>query len=125
MGQLKSNVGSFTPDNLVSGIDVPVQVKAVTLKAGQGVLKRGTVLGVITTGGLAIAVNSGNTDGSQTADSILLQDVDTTAENVVAEAYISGQFNRQALIFGGSDTAAKHETKLRELGIFLKDNIAY
>lgn len=125
MAQLKSKVGSFTPDNLVSGIDVPVQVKAVTLKAGQGVLKRGTVLGIITTGGLAVTVNSANTDGSQTADSILLQDVDTTAENVVTEAYISGQFNRQALIFGGTDTAAKYETKLRELGIFLKDNIAY
>jgi len=125
MGKLNSITGTFTPDNLIAGIDVPQQVKAVTLKSGQGVLKRGTVLGVITAGGLAVKVNSANTDGSETADCILINDVDTTAENVVAEAYISGQFNRKALIFGGLDTAAKHETTLRERGIFLSDNLTY
>ncbi|QQE75713.1 head decoration protein [Brevibacillus composti] len=123
--QLNTNTGNFTPDNLIAGIDVPQQVKAVTLKSGQGVVARGTVLGIVTADGLAVKVNSANADGSQTADCILVNDVDTTAGNVVAEAYISGQFNRKALIFGGSDTAAQHETTLRERGIFLSDNISY
>lgn len=69
-------------------------------------------------------VNSANTDGSQDADCILADDVDTTA-SVVAVAYTSGHFNRKALVFGGTDTADMHEAKLRELGIFLSDNVSY
>lgn len=122
---LYSNLDTYTPDNLIAGNDVPLLVKAVTLQANQGVVKRGTVLGIITASGLAIPVNNANTDGSQTANCILCDDVDTTGGNVVAEAYISGHFNRKALIFGGDDTAADHEAKLRELGIFLSDNIPY
>lgn len=129
MVQLYSNLGTFTPDNLIAGNDVPLLVKGVTLKAGQGVLKRGTVLGIITATGLAVPVDSTQTDGSQTAFGILADDIDTgdatATENVVAAAYVSGHFNRRALIFGGTDTADKHETRLRELGIFLSDNIPY
>ena len=68
-------------------------------------------------------VNSTNVDGSQEADCILADDVDTTEESVVAVAYTSGHFNRKALIFGGTDTADMHEAKLRELGIFLSDKV--
>lgn len=121
-----SNLDTYTPDNLIAGNDVPVLTKAVKLQANQGVLKRGTVLGIITATGLAVPVNSANTDGSQNADCILAVDVDTTGgSNVVAEAYRSGHFNRQALIFGGDDTATDHEERLRELGIYLSDNISY
>ncbi|MBE3586562.1 MAG: head decoration protein [Thermoanaerobacter sp.] len=120
---------SVTYDNLIAGTSIPLEIKSVTLKAGQGVIKRGTVLGIITASGLAVPVNSANTDGSQSADCILTDDVDTgdagATTNVVATAYSSGLFNRKALIFGGTDTAANHETRLRELGIFLKDNIPY
>jgi len=70
-------------------------------------------------------VNSANVDGSQEADCILVADIDTTDGDIVAEAYRSGHFNRKALIFGGGDTAANHEEKLRELGIHLSDNIPY
>ncbi len=125
MVQLYSTIDVFVPDNLIAGNEVPLLVKAVTLQAGQGVLKRGTVLGIITATGLAVPVNNANTDGSQIADCILADDVDTTGGNVVAEAYISGYFNRKALIFGGDDTASDHEARLRELGIFLSDNIPY
>jgi len=69
-------------------------------------------------------VNSANVDGSQDADCILADDVDT-ATSVVAVAYTSGHFNRKALVFGGADTADMHEAKLRELGIFLSDNVSY
>ncbi|MFY0545461.1 head decoration protein [Brevibacillus sp. H7] len=116
---------SVSYDNLFSMPSVDIQIKSVTLKSGQGVLKRGTVLGIITASGLAVKVDSGQTDGSQTSNCILTDDVDTTSGNVVATAYSAGTFNRSALIFGGTDTAAIHETRLRELGIFLKDNIPY
>ncbi len=125
MAKLNSVLDTFEPDNLIAGTEVPQLVKAITLKGAQGVVKRGTVLGIITATGLAVAVNNTNTDGSQTANCILVKDVDATAGNVVAEAYVSGLFNRQTLIFGGDDTAADHEATLRQLGIFLSDNIAY
>ena len=124
MTELVQNLDSFIPDNLIVDGSVPILTKAVKLGAGQGILKRGTVLGKITTGGEYVIVNSTNTDGSQDADCILADDVDTT-ESVVAVAYTSGHFNRKALVFGGSDTADTHEARLRELGIFLSDNVSY
>lgn len=117
---------SVSYDNLfgkMPGVDV--QLKSVTLKSGQGIVKRGTVLGIITTGSLAVLVDSTKADGSQTADCILTDDIDTTAGNVVITAYAAGTFNRKALIFGGTDTAALHEKTLRQNGIYLNDNIAY
>jgi len=84
---------------------------------------------VIAGSGLAVLVNSVNKDGSNLADSVLSDDVDTGAAgattNITYAAYIQGHFNRKALIFGGADTAAVHEDRLRDVGIVLKDNIAY
>jgi len=218
MTKLVQNLDSFIPDNLIVDGSVPILTKAVKLGAGQGALKRGTVLGKITkavgeivgpdtakgtigtvvlgkaaklgtytltcitatdtgesvpavfkvvdpdgirlddaiagvayvgpinftitegTSGFALddefsisvvagdgqykVVNSANADGSQDADCILADDVNTTT-SIVAVAYTSGHFNRKALVFGGTDTADMHEAKLRELGIFLSDNVPY
>lgn len=121
----EKEIGSVNYDNLFAGTNVPVLIKSVTLKSGQGVLKRGTVLGIVTNTGLAVPVDSSNTDGSEKADCILTDNIDTGNEDIVITAYSSGLFNRNALIFGGTDKAEKHETRLRELGIFLKDNIPY
>ncbi|WP_438449416.1 head decoration protein [Gorillibacterium sp. sgz5001074] len=118
-------VDSVSFDRLIAGLEQPILLKSVTVKSGQGVLKRGTVVGIITATGKAVTVNSASADGSQAADSILTDDVDTTAGDVVTTAYSSGLFNRLALTFGGSDTAAGHEATLRTKGIFLKDNIKY
>lgn len=215
--QMYKTLGEHTPDNLIAGHEVPVLVKGVTLVGGQGVVKRGTVLGLITkaignpvagvnTGngtvtGVSLAsksklgtytlecitaaanggtfklvdpdgvnldeksqvgaaylgpinftindgatdfavgdkftivvsegsvkgktVNSTNVDGSQVADCILTDEVDTTSGDVVITGYITGSFNRQALVLGGTDTADDHEERLRDLGIFLKENQAY
>ncbi|MGG3504764.1 head decoration protein [Paenibacillus lautus] len=119
------NFGHSSTDNLFYDTTHPTDVKSVVLKAGQGILLRGTVVGIGTADTLAVKVNSTATDGTELADSILTDTVDTGAvgatENVVTTAYSSGSFNRLALIFGGTDTADKHETRLRSLGIFMKD----
>lgn len=84
--------------------------------------------------GLAKIVVAANSDSSQYADCILCDTVDTgTGAAVPAEAYESGSFNRQALVFGSTDTYAtvvagnglSHEQNLRGLGIYLSDKIAY
>lgn len=122
---LNQNLDTYTPDNLFASNDVPVLTKAITLAGAQGVVKRGTVLGIVTATGLAVPVDDAQADGSQNPDCILVEDVDTTDGDIVAVAYKTGHFNRQALIFGGDDTAADHEAALRDLGIHLSDNISY
>jgi len=115
-------IGEIGYDNLFAGTTVPVNQKSVQLKAGQGVLLRGTVLAIETATGLAVKVDSTKTGGIESADCILTDDVDTTTA-VANTAYSSGLFNRKALIFGGTDTAAKHEKTLRTLGIYLTENL--
>lgn len=123
MSNLYQEVGTAPADNLVNDQVVSVTEKSVKIKKSATTLKRGTVVGIITATGYAVPVDSTKTDGSQLADCILAQDVDSSAADVFAVAYAKGQFNRKALIFGGTDTAANHEATLRDLGIYLKDNI--
>ena len=123
MRQLYNKVGEIKPDNLFNDINVSVSEKSVKIKKSAIPLKRGTVLGVITATGFAIPVDSTKTDGSQLANCILADDVDASAADMVAVAYTKGQFNRKALIFVGEETVDKHEAQLREVGIYLKDNI--
>jgi hypothetical protein len=215
------NVGSTTPDKLFADVLHPVDIKSVTLKSGQGIIARGTVLGitdqslvlgaitpgganvgngtvsaaslgtgaklgtytltcitaasnggtfsvagpggsslpnatvgtaytgqinftigdgatdwavndVITvsvqnnaSGGKAVPVDKSKSDGSEDADCVLTDTVDTTDGDVVMTAYKTGSFNRKALIFGGTDNADNHELRLRELGIYIKDVMDY
>jgi hypothetical protein len=129
MNKLNETLDQFTPDNLLAGHEVPVVVKGVTLAKGQGVLKRGTVVANITASGLAKPVDRTKADGTQIPVGILTDTVDTGDGTALTDykttAYVSGLFNGKALIFGGTDTVANHETKLRELGIYLKDNQSY
>lgn len=124
MSNLYNEIGSITPDNLVIGTNVPVLLKGITLAAGQGILMRGCVIGVITADGKGKLAAKASADGSEKAKFILADDVDTTAD-VVAQVYESGEFNRKALVFAAGNTAADHEDTLRTYGIFLNDSIAY
>lgn len=121
MSDLYENLGSFVPDSLFAGNKVPVATEGITLAKSQGIVKRGTVIGLITASGLAKAADSTKTDGTQTPYAILADDLDTTGTvDVKATAYISGYFNKDALTFGGTDTVATHKVALRTLGIYLK-----
>lgn len=124
--QLYSALGEYTPDNLIAGHEVPVIVKGITLAKNQGILTRGTVLGIITASSLAKPVDSSKTDGTETPYCILTDTIDTNGDaDAKTTGYTSGLFNSKALVFGGADTVDKHELKLRELGIFIKENIEY
>lgn len=123
MEKLVQKADEFNYDELIYDTKMPITTKGITLSIGQGVLVRGTVLG-ITDAGEAVAVDSTAVDGSQAADCILTDDIDTdVAEPIVWTAYASGRFNRKVLVFGGTDTAEDHEKTLRELGIYLKDKM--
>ncbi|MFC4403312.1 head decoration protein [Gracilibacillus xinjiangensis] len=110
-------LGTFEYDNLFAG-DAQIVREAVTVKSGEN-LKRGTVIAKVS--GEVVAVNSGAVEGT-TPYGILADDVNATEASIPAVAYLTGEFNEAALSFGGEDTADSHRAKLREIGIFLKNN---
>jgi len=123
MNLVNNNFGTSSVDNLISDSKHPIDVRSIVIASGQGKLTRGTVIGIITASGKGAKVDSSKSDGTQTANCILTDDIDATSADVTTTAYITGTFNPDELVFGGTDTAATHATKLRELGIFLKDMI--
>ncbi len=119
--QLANTIGTYEYDDLVAGGTMQVVTEPVKLKSGASYV-RGTVLGKVTATGEATIVNSAASDGSQTPYGILADDVDSTGESKPAVAYLTGEFNEDALVFGGTDNAATHKRALRNIGIFLKTN---
>lgn len=126
MAELVNKVFTSEVDSLVAGA-IPAIIKGgVTIVSGAGKLARGTVLGRITASGKFTKCDSTATDGSQIANCILYEDVDATSADVNAEVYKAGMYNRDALIWGGTDTYATgaHEDELRTRDIYLTSIIA-
>ncbi len=111
-------------DNLFAGWVQPVNSDSMVIASGQGVLVRGTVLGKLTASGNGAIVDSSLTDGSETVYAVLAEDVDATSEDVEAPVYLTGEFNENELVFGGSDDADTHRTQSRNIGIFFKDVVS-
>jgi len=104
------------PDNLMAGNHPPVEL-SVTVQSGAGVLKRGQILGKLTSGGEYKVYTEGASDGSGVARSVLTRDIDATDAAVKCRAYFHGEFNEKALI--GLTPAAKDQ--LIEFGIYVKE----
>ena len=112
MAQYNEVIGEFTPDKLIANFNFPILTQGIPLAAGQGVLKRGSV---IDDGGNLINANDANPFG------ILCDDVDTT-EATVAEVYVSGCFNKGALIVGdGYELNTANAVMLRATGIYVEN----
>lgn len=123
MAELVQNVSSQNFDGLIGGTYPHLLTAGVTIVAGAGALKRGTVLGKVSASGKYTTADSSKTDGSQTGCAILINDVDASGkDDVVTEAYVAGMFNADKLIFGSSDTRAKQEDNLVLHNIYLTAN---
>jgi hypothetical protein len=107
-------------DNLF-GSAYPQHFDARTIASGQ-VLKRGTVLGLLTAGGEAKPCDTALVDGTENFDSVLTADVDTTTAAKVAPVADAGSFQVQALIFGGVTTAADVKVAARALNCYFEDS---
>jgi hypothetical protein len=83
------------PDNLIATNAHTATVQTVTVKAGEGDLKRGTVLARNSSDKFVVACTAQTGD----AEVILAQDADATGgSDVIAEVYNSGDFFENALI---------------------------
>lgn len=109
--------GTYTPDKLIAGNAHLLVGRKVTIVSGQANLKRGSVLGKITTGGKYALSLSAADDGSQTPDLILAEDCDATSGDKEALAYARGDFNANALTLGTAHTVASITEGLRAKGI--------
>ena len=125
MAELVSTMTGVTYDELIGGTAITPMTANVTVAklATDTVLKRGTLLGVVTTSGKYAIVDSTVSTGEQVASVVLARDVVVgTAGDVVATVYTRGLFNRSKLIVKQSaDNATKHEAELRGVGIYLTD----
>ncbi|HBC1012505.1 TPA: head decoration protein [Escherichia coli] len=110
----------YSPDQLIAG---PLQLitKTVTLTGGE-ILKRGTVLGRITSGGIYTICKRGSdvTDGSDVPVAVLMDDVDTSGGDAQGGVYLMGEFNAGRVIFDESWTVEELTTELEKEKIFLR-----
>lgn len=121
MENMVKDKGSYIPRQIIASTEIGAIPKGVKLKKGQGELLAGTVLGVITSTGLSVPVDSSARDGSENPSTVLTDTVNTDkAEDPIHTGYVSGVFKADMLVFGGSDTLVNHEVALKKLGIYVK-----
>ena len=124
--QLYRKTGESTPDKLIADVSIPVTAIGIRVAKGEGVLKRGTLLGIAADGThkrTDTEEGAGTGDGDSAAigaDCILTDDVDATDREVVTTGYVTGRFNSAAVIVPEGKTVSAHEATLRQLGIFLR-----
>lgn len=114
---------NFNPDKLIAGLTQQVTWSG-TLISGQN-LKRGAVVGKITTGGKLTLSLSASSDGSQTPYGVLLDDYDASAGDLANVGIIvKGEVNENALILGAGHTLVSIREGLRDQGLYLVPAIA-
>lgn len=118
---------SIPHDNLIAGMVQPIVTQSIIINQAAGALfSRGTVLARtgFTADGTWICtiVNSAAVPALEKVPVAVLADVEVDATTVLqrATAYTSGEFNRNALKFGGTDTIATHEAALNNAKLYTK-----
>lgn len=145
--KLNGKIAEFDKDGLIASAIPQAEVFTVTLAAGEGTLKRGTVLALGSDGAYSVLGASTESQGNEgeskqegnadtedaaasataTANCILADDVELdAAAETNAVAYRTGHFTTQKLIVadGYTLTAADKEA-LRDVGILLSDVMEY
>lgn len=121
--RLDENLGAVGFDNLINGTCPPAEAASRKVKAGQGVLKRGSVLAASGEGYELLKEALTETD----APVVLADDIDTGAtegEAVIATAYRSGHFNTNSLIVAdGYEITTADKDVLRAYGILVSDAV--
>lgn len=108
-------VERYTPDNLIADNNHDLATGTVTVKSGEGKLKRGSVLMRDANNKFVLAGTSAGT-----AEVILAEDIDATSADTVANVYVSGDFRTDALIVGTGYTLSEADkVNLKNAGIYL------
>ena len=115
-------IGEFTPDSLIASQEFPILKEGIGLKAGQGLLRRGSLI--------LKAEGAGYMAGAAQASAgkvfgILADDADTggdaSASNIPAVVYLTGVFDRDAVLVSGEGAAAgDYEDEMKGVGLYLR-----
>lgn len=112
MALYTEKIGELTQDNLIANLNVKQVVQSISIPSGA--LKRGTIVD---------ATGKAMTTGL-IPHGILCDDVDASAGAVVAEVYVAGCFNKNALITAGGYALTAEDIKaLRDGGIFIENAV--
>lgn len=117
---ISTNFGSVDNQSFFAGTEVVALTTTITLLTGQGILKKGSLLGKVSASGKYKLVDAANSDGSQVASLVLAEDVDTSSADINAVAYKSGVFRYGALQVAAGDTVDAHKDELRDVNIYYK-----
>ena len=122
MANYFENLGACMPDNLIVGNTIPIHTASATIAAASGKLVRGAVLTTGADGKLKL-ISAESVGATELPFGILCDDVDATSE-VVAEVYVSGQFNASALVTKDDYKMTAADVKaLRDGGIYIENAI--
>ncbi len=129
-------IGEYRPDSLIAGNQFPILTDGIGLKAGQGVLRRGSLImkGTDKAGyiaGSTVTATTGEGESAVTSDmemkvhGILTDDFDTgtddSSDNIPATVYLTGEYNREAVIVAGKDNpVGNYEDDMKKTGIYLR-----
>jgi len=115
------------PDKLIIDSKHPLDVKTVKIKTNQGIVKRGTILSLVSPTNEYVVYGSTLQEGETSkANCVVSDEVDTTSTgtDVVVTVYISGNLNRNELIVKeGATLSAASIEELRASGIFVTSSI--
>lgn len=114
---------SYTELPLVTG-GFPTYAEPETVKSGEGVLPKGTVMGRITATGKWVKSLKASNDGSEVARGILPEQVDATAADVKAPVYKAGTFNPAALTFGAGHDESTVKADFEGTPMFVRRPVA-
>ncbi len=127
-------IGELKPDSLIASADFPFLKEGIGLKAGQGILKRGSLIikaedaGYIA--GTTHITGSGEEENTEEIAGkifgILTDDTDTgmddSKDNIPAVCYQTGIFNRNAVLVAGENaTVDEYEDNMRDVSLFLRN----
>lgn len=113
-------VENYTPDNLIADNAQPIHKGTVTVKSGEGELKRGSVLTKDSSGKYVITASTLRV-GGYLPEVVLAADVDATSADTVGEVYTSGDLKEEALIVDEHHTLSDDDkADLKRNGIYVK-----
>lgn len=117
------SVAGVVYDELIGSSKIPLIIKNVEFAQAseEKTLKRGTLLAVNESGEYVEADSTSETASIKVAVAILKNDVVlSNTDKVVGTIYISGMFNREAIILAQeSDNIDNHGEELRDVGIYV------
>jgi hypothetical protein len=116
-------IGRFDFSPILAG-DFDRATTPVTLVSGQ-VYKLGSVLMRGDDGRFSLIDSAGDDPEAGIIAkpyAVLAEEVDATTADGTGAAWLTGQFIRTRLVFGGTDTWETHEVAAREVSIFFRDS---